>query len=344
MILTAIAAFIVLRLASNKKKLDEKNKPLQTGVIRIPVKADTVKQQLLEIGLIKAGNLAPFKEAKVLAATNGTLLQVCFNLGDHVSRGQVLAVTDTRNLQLELQKAETNVAKLRSDLNTYTELLKGNAATREQVNNIRQDYTNAVTQAGQAQKNLTDAYVKAPTSGIISTRPVEEGVFVNAGTEIATIVNLSKAKVRVYLTETEVYKVTEGQKVKITTDVYPGKVFNGEVSFISPQADQARNYLVEIQIDNTQAAVLRSGTFIYTDFSRKTGQQVLVVPREAIIESVNDARVYIIEKGIAKLKTIRTGAETGGLVAVTGGIKKGDQVITSGQINIKDGSPVRISN
>jgi RND family efflux transporter MFP subunit len=341
--LLAIVALIVFRLTSNKKKLDEKNRPAPVTAVRIPVKAATAKEQLLEISMVKTGNLAPFKEAKALAKTGGTLLQVRFKLGDQVNEGQVLALTDTRSQQLELQKAETSVAKLRNDLNTYTELLQGKAATQEQVNNIRQDYSNALNQAGQARKNLADASIKAPTSGIISARPVEEGVFVNAGAEIATIVNLSKAKVQVNLTEAEVYQIIQGQKVKITTDVYPGKVFAGTVTFISPQADQTHNYLVEIQIDNSQKAILRSGTFVYADFSEKTSQQVLVIPREALTESIKNASVYVVENGIARQKSVQTGAEMGGMIAVTGGLKAGDQVVTSGQINLKDGTPISIS-
>ncbi|MCR8558858.1 efflux RND transporter periplasmic adaptor subunit [Mucilaginibacter sp. BJC16-A38] len=341
--LLAIAALIVFRLTSNKKKLDEKNKPAPVKSVRIPVKAAPVKEHLLEISIVKTGNLTPFKEAKALAKTSGTLILMRFKLGDYVNEGQILALTDTRSQQLELQKAETSVAKLRNDLNTYTELLQGKAATQEQVNNIRQDYLNAVNQAGQARKNLADASIKAPTSGIISARPVEEGVFVNAGTEIATIVNLSKAKVQVNLTEAEVYQIVQGQKVKITTDVYPGKMFAGTVTFISPQADQTHNYLAEIQIDNKQNAILRSGTFVYADFSKKTSQRVLVIPREALTESIKNATVYVVENGLAMQKSIQTGAETAGMVAVTSGLKAGDQVVTSGQINLKDGTPVSIS-
>jgi RND family efflux transporter MFP subunit len=342
-VIVILIGLIVFRLASNKKKLDEKNKPVKVTNVRIPVKAAAVASQMLEISIQKTGNLAPFKEAKALAVTGGTLQQVRFNLGDRVSQGQVLAVTDNRSTQLELQKAQSNAAKLRNDLNTYTELLQGKAATQEKVNEIRQNYLDAQNQVSLSRKNLSDAAIKAPTSGIISAKPVEQGVFVNAGAEVATIVNLSRAKVQVNLTEAEVYQVEQGQKVKITTDVYPGTVFNGTVSFISPQADQTYNYMVEILIDNTQKSILRSGTFVYADFSKKTRQQVLTIPREALTESIKSAAVYVIENGVAKLRNIQTGAEMGNQIQVTGGLKEGEQVVTSGQINLKDGTRVSIS-
>ncbi|ACU60145.1 efflux RND transporter periplasmic adaptor subunit [Chitinophaga pinensis] len=339
----AIVALIVFKLAANKRKLNEKNNPAPVAAVRIPVKVAAAAEQVLEINILKTGNLAPFKEAKALAMSGGTLLKVNFDLGDKVKQGQVLAVTDTRLAQLELQKAETNAAKLKNDLNVYTELLAGKAATQEKVNGIRQDYENAVNQVQQARKNISDAAILAPTGGVIAAKKVEQGMFVNAGTEIASIVNLSRAKVQVNLTEAEVYKVKEGQPVKISTDVYPGKTFSGTISFISPQADETHNYLVEILIGNDNETLLRSGTFVYVDFSRKTEQQVLVIPREALTESVKDAAVYVLQDSVVHQRKIQTGADVNGMVQVLGGLKPGEQVVTSGQINLKDGSVVSVS-
>ncbi|RFM31381.1 efflux RND transporter periplasmic adaptor subunit [Chitinophaga silvisoli] len=343
LVVILIIGLIVYKLAVNKKKLNEKNKQAPVTQVQIPVKVAVATEQLLEINIIKTGNIAPFKEAKAVAMTAGTLTQVRFELGDQVKQDQLLAITDTRQAQLELQKAETDAAKLRNDLDTYTELLKGKAATQEKVNEIKNNYQSALNQVEQARKKLSDAAIKAPTSGIISAKPVEQGVFVNAGTEIATIVNLNKAKVQVNLTEAEVYKVTIGQKVKITTDVYPGKAFSGTISFISPQADQTHNYLVEIMTDNTTQSILRSGTFVYADFSKKTQEQLLVIPREALTESAKNAAVYVVKNSIAHLQSIQTGSEMGGMMQVISGLQAGDTIVTSGQINLKDGTPVTVS-
>lgn len=343
LVVILIIGLIVYKLAVNKKKLNEKNKQAPVTQVQIPVKVAVATEQLLEINIIKTGNIAPFKEAKAVAMTSGTLTQVRFELGDQVKQEQVLAITDTRQAQLELQKAETDAAKLRNDLDTYTELLKGKAATQEKVNEIRNNYQTALNQVDQARKKLSDAAIKAPTSGIISAKPVEQGVFVNAGTEIATIVNLNKAKVQVNLTEAEVYKVTTGQKVKITTDVYPGKEFSGTISFISPQADQTHNYLVEIMTDNTTQSILRSGTFVYADFSRKTQEQLLMIPREALTESVKNASVYVVKNNVVHQQSIQTGNEMGQMIQVISGLQAGDSIVTSGQINLKDGTPVSVS-
>src|SRR5437870_10136808 len=100
-----LIALIAFKLSANKKKLNEKNSQATVTAVRIPVKVASAQEQLLEINIIKTGNLAPFKEVKVLALTSGTIQQVQFELGDQVRQGQVLAVTDARRLQLDLQKA-----------------------------------------------------------------------------------------------------------------------------------------------------------------------------------------------------------------------------------------------
>jgi len=338
-----ITGMIVLKLFSNKRKINEKNQPASVENIRIPVTVAAAAENVQQTGIIKTGMLAPFKEAKVLSVSSGNVQQLRFNLGDNVQQGQTLAVIDSRLLQLDLQKSATNVARLRNDLLTYSELLTGNAATREKVDEIRQNYNDAVNQSSQLERQIADASIKAPTSGIIGVKSVEEGMYVSAGTEIATIVNLSQLKVQVNLTESEVYQVAVGEKIRLTTDVYPGKSFSGTVTFISPQANQAYNYLVEITAGNDKDAPLRSGTSVYADFSKKTSQKILLIPREALNASIQDASVYVVKDGKAVLRNIKTGSEYGSNIQVIEGLQLGEQVVTSGQINLKDGSLINIS-
>lgn len=342
-IVLALVGLTAWKLASNKKQLDEKKAPKKVAAVAIPVKVAVAEEKLLDISILKTGNLAPFKEAKVLAAASGNLKQLRCNLGDQVAEGQVLGVTDTRLIQIDLEKSESNEAKLKNDLQTYTELLEGKATTQEKVNEKKQDYTDAVNQSARLRKQIGDAAIKAPTSGIIAAKQVEQGMYVNAGAEIATIINLSQAKVQVYLTEKEVYQVSKGQTVKITTDVYPGKTFTGTVQFISPQADATHSYMVEIIIHNSEKAVLRSGTFVYADFTKKTTQRMVVIPREALTESVKNASVYVEANGVVRLKSIQTGREINGLIEVTEGLQAGERVVVSGQINLTDSTAVSVS-
>ncbi|MGO4290260.1 efflux RND transporter periplasmic adaptor subunit [Chitinophaga sp. RAB17] len=338
-----IVGVILLKLASNKKKINEKNQPVKTENILIPVTIDTAREVIQQAGIMKTGMLAPFREAKVLSVSSGSIRRLLFSLGDNVREGQTLAVIDTRLLELDLEKSASNVSKLRRDLETYTELQAGNAATQEKVNEIRQNYVDATNESEQLKKQIADAGIKAPTSGVIGAKSVEEGMFITAGGDIATIVNLSRLKVQVNLTESEVYQVTQGQKIKLTTDVYPDRSFFGTVTFISPQASQTHNYQVEITADNDKDTPLRSGTFVYADFSKSTAMKILLIPRSALNESKQDASVYVVKEGKAVLRKIKVGDEYGDNIHVISGLQTGEQVVTSGQINLKEGTFINVS-
>lgn len=342
-IVVVVMGSVGFRLFANKQKINEKNRPKESGAIIIPVKADTAKNIPLKLTIVKTGNLAPFKEAKVLLPTGGIIKNLRFELGDHVRAGQILGTIDSRTHQLELDKSEAKVAKLKDDLQTYRELYAGKAATKEKVNEVQENYNEAVNQSEQLRKQISDASVKAPINGIVSSKSLEEGTYTNAGAELATIINLSTAKVLVNLTEAEAYQVSEGQQVKITTNVYPDKVFTGKLTFINPQADAAHNYSAEIVVDNAGKTILRSGTFVYADFSKEVKETVLVIQRDALMESVQQASVYVVGADQRVVLTpVKTNREMRGMIEVTEGLKAGDIVVTTGHINLKDGTQVQI--
>jgi membrane fusion protein, multidrug efflux system len=344
LVVLVLIILVAFKLSSNKREIDAKSKPAPQAAISIPVKVAVATEQNIALSILKTGNLAPFKEAKVLTTVSGLVQQVQFALGDRVKTGQVLAQVDTRANAIDLQKATSNAAKLKNDLQTYTELYEGKAATREKLEEASQHYKDAQAEVAQIQRQIADGAVRAPIDGIVSSKVIEEGVYANAGTELATIVNLSQAKVQVNLTESEVYQIQEGQAVKITADVYPGVAFEGSVTFISPQADETHNYPVEIIIKSAAKHILRSGTFVYADFSATTSQQMIVIPREALVENMEDAAVYVVDANSrAVLRKVTTGRELDGTIEIRSGVQKGETVITSGQINLKNGTAVSIS-
>jgi len=339
-----ICGLIAYKLAANKEELDTRKNQTTVSEVSIPVKVATVKDSLLEFNITKTGTIIPFTEAKALAPVSGTLKNIRFSLGSNVTKGQVLALVDDRTEQLDLQKAERNAAKLKSDLNTYTELLSGKAATREKVDEIKANYQDAMTQVNVIRKNISDATIKAPASGMISIKQVEEGMYVNSGNEIATIVDISKTKARVFLSENEVYQVRKGQSVEITTDVYPNITFKGTVDFISPQADETRSYQTEIVIENQSYSLLRSGTYVNLKFLGGKSEKTLLIPREAIASSIKNPSVFVVTGGKVEKKDIKIGIETGGLIQVISSLKATDKVVVSGQINLKNGSKIKINH
>ncbi len=339
--IVAIIGLIGFQLASNKKKLDEKNQiPTQTNV-QIPVTVATVQEGDVSQQLIKTGNLIPFREAEIMATAAGKVMKVNFELGSAVRQGATMVQVDNQLKELSLEATNLNVEKLKKDVARYNTLYAGNATTELQVNDTKYNYDNAVNQAEQIKKQISDATIKAPISGRVVKKNIEPGEYVNVGTSLGTVLDISRLKVQVLVNESDVYSLKEGNSVKLSTSVFPDRVFSGKISYIAPQGDEQHNYPVEITIQNGNT--LKAGTFVNVDFSQKSNQRALQIPRSALVESVKNPYVYVVEGQVVKQRKIQVGREFGDTIEVLSGLNAGEKVVTTGQINLSEGSAVQVT-
>lgn len=341
LVAVAIVALIGFRLAANKKEIDAKNKPVAVQNTAIPVTVARVEAGTVSQQLVKTGNLIPYRETALTATTAGQVARVHFNLGTSVREGQTLVEFDNRLKELALQSTQLTIDKLKKDVDRYTTLLAGNATTEIQLNEVRFNYENALNQAEQLRKQIQDARVKAPISGQIVQKAVEPGVYVSPGATLGRVLDVSRLKVNVLVNESDVYRLRVGQAVKVSADVFPGRTFAGRVSYIAPQGTDEHNYPVEITIGS--AGGLKAGTFVNVDFSQPSNQKALQIPRLALVESIQNPYVYVVENGVVRQRKISVGRDFGDSVEVLGGLAAGDVVVTTGQLNLSDGKAVRIT-
>lgn len=339
--LVAITALIGFRLSSNKKKIDEQKKPVVQTNVAIPVTISSVAEGTVSQQLVKTGNLIPYKEADIIATTAGKITKVNFNLGSSIRQGSTLVELDNRLKELSLEATQLSIDRLKKDVTRYNTLLAGNATTEIQVNETKYNYENAVNQAEQIRKQIADANVKAPIGGRIVQKDIEPGEYITVGKVLGRVLDVDRLKVQVPVNEGDVYQLREGQAVKVSADVFPGRTFNGRISYIAPQGSDEHNYPVEITIDNANG--LKAGTFVNVDFSQKANQKALQIPRSALVESIKNPYVFVVNNNVATRRTITVGREFGDSIEVLSGLKTGDQVVTTGQLNLSDGKPVQIT-
>ncbi|CAG5012899.1 Multidrug resistance protein MdtA [Dyadobacter sp. CECT 9275] len=336
-----IGFLIGYRLVANKAKIDEKNKMPENKNTSIPVTVSVVAEANADQQLTRTGSLIPFKQADIMATSAGKVISVKYELGSYVKKGATVVSVDSRLKELTLQATELNINKLKKDTDRYSKLLAGNAATEIQVNDTKYNYENALNQAEQIKQQISDATVEAPISGRIIKKNIEPGEYVNVGTSLGTILDVSRLKVQVMISENDVYKLKEGQHVKVKTDIYPDKTIDGTISYIAPQGDESHNYPVELVITNSDQ--LRAGTFVTVSFPQKSAQKTLQIPRSALVESIRNPYVYVVEGKIARQRKIEVGRELGDNIEVLSGLATGETVITSGQINLSEGAAVQVT-
>lgn len=339
--LLAITGLIGFRLAANKEKIDAQKLPVVKANVSIPVTVVSVAEGTVSQQLVKTGNLVPFKEAEIIATTAGKVTKVNFNLGSTIRPGATLVELDNRLKELSLEATQLSIDRLKKDVTRYNTLLAGNATTELQVNDTKYNYENAVNQAEQIKKQIADANVKAPIGGRIVQKDIEPGEYITVGKVLGRVLDVARLKVQVPVNESDVYQLREGQPVSVSADVFPGRTFRGRISYIAPQGSEEHNYPVEITIDNGSS--LKAGTFVNVDFSQKSTQKALQIPRSALVESIKNPYVFVVNNNVAARRTIQVGRDFGDSIEVLGGLKAGDQVVTTGQLNLSDGKPVQIT-
>jgi RND family efflux transporter MFP subunit len=341
-IVAAVVLLIAVTLMHNKKISGEKNKIVDRSDIAVAVNIFNVAYSSFEGEYMVPAVLEPNCNANIAATTQGKIESLHIELGTKVQKGQVIGTIDTKLKQLNLQAAQLVLDKLGKDYQRYKDLYESNAATEISFNEVKYNYENAGLQVEQINQQIADCNFIAPITGIITTKNVEAGEYVNPGFVIANVVDVSQIKASVMVSEYAVYKIKERQTVSVTCDIFPGKTFNGQVLYVSPKGDENHNYKIEITITNDNSAQLKAGTYVSVKFNLNSKANVLQIPKNALVEGVKNPYVFVVKNSTVELRKIVIGRELKENIEVVVGLKGKEQVVVSGQINLSDGSKVTI--
>jgi len=337
-----LVGLIFLRLKGNHDKISAK-KEVSTDLKYVNVTVSKVRSMSIDPRLSLVGSLTAYAEVQISSEIQGTVTSVKAKLGQQVSKNTVIATIDDRIKKLNVNSAKIGLDKKQKDYERYKNLFTGGTATEQELDNARVDYENAAILLETANNEFSDATILSPSEGMITEKYIEEGTHVNVGTPIVSIVNISKLKVKLNVSESNIYQLNVGDKTEITTSVYPEVTFNGNISFINPKGDDSHNYLVEIVIANSVEHPLKAGTFVKVGISLPSKRNSLYIPRETLQGSISEAKVYIVKGDKAILQPVTIGNSNNDFLEVTTGLQEGDMVIASGFVNLEDGKAIKVN-
>ena len=194
----------------------------------------------------------------------------------------------------------------------------------------------------QEQIRLQNAQIVAPFSGEIVRRNVDNGSLLSPSTPVVTLVHLETLKVVANVLEKDISLVKTGMKVKILTEAYPDKPFEGTIVRINKALDLAtRTLQTEISVPNP-GRLLKPGMFARIEIALKEKPAALVVPRTAVLGEEGKQFVFTVEGNQAFRKPVVTGIEQEGLIEIVEGVKEGDKIVVRGQESLRDRSTIRI--
>ena len=332
-------------LMKNKAENAEKIAIVASKNSNVSVKVAQVKSEEVSLDFVANGTFEPIQELTFSAEKSGKVIRVLAKEGDRVSVGQTLAIVRGDVIDVNAKTAEAAFMNAKSDYTRFENAYKTGGVTKQQLDQAKLGLINAEATLKQAKINVGDTRIKAPINGIINKKYIEPGSMLAAmpATALFDIVNVSQLKLKVTVSEAQVASLKVGDAIEIKTSVYPDKVFSGRITFIAAKADANLNFPVEIAVTNTTSNGLKAGMYGTALFqSAQQKQMMTIVPRNAFVGSVSSNEIFVVENGLAKLKTVTAGRILGDKVEVISGLAIGETVITTGQINLQNGVAVEI--
>ena len=305
--------------------------------------------------LTSVGNIRAFRGVDLSTEIGGLVLTVPIKSGIDVKEGDLLIkLNDASDVaQLNSLRAMADLAKV------INERDKQQLAIQAISKNVF-DTSTADAKSKQAQVEAQIALVakknlKAPFSGRIGIVSINPGQFVNPGDKLLTLQTLDPIFVDFNLPQSNAEQIQVGQEIVVTTDAFKDASFTGKITAVSPKVDtNTRNIQVEAQIANPDKKVLPG---MFANVNIKLGDEVklLTLPQTAVTYNPYGSTVFIAKPTGKKDKQgnpaleaqqvfVTTGAARGDQVSILKGLDEGATVVTSGQLKIKNGTPLIVNN
>jgi len=341
-VIVAIGA-IALVLTNNKKKNEAKTAFIAEGGGAVAVRVANVEKKVLDLDFSTNGIFIPKQELNFLSENAGRVSKIFVDEGARVHKGQVLARIDAEIINTDRETAEATYQNALRDEARYKSSYETGGVTQQQLDQAKLATQNAKLRLQASQRRVSDANIKSPIDGIVNKKYIEVGAFVTAqGTQLFELVDVSKLKLKVNVNESQVASLKIGDQINIKSSVFPTEKFTGKVTFIAAKADATLNFPIEIEVTNNANNSLRAGMYGTAVFNFPTQAPSILIPRTSFAGSVSSNQVFVLENNTSKLRNVVSGRILGDNVEILDGLKEGETVITSGQINLTEGTPVSI--
>lgn len=329
--------------------------PTPAPVAVVSVSAEAARFARIVDPVIVTGIIGPKREVTVMAEGSGRVVALPGRLGLPVSKSAVLARLDTGIVDpqldqalaqadqaaagLELAQAENSRAIELHEQGASTDRDRDHASIQTRTQQSQLQAAEAAVKL--ARRAVSDATIRAPFGGELSSVHIELGAVIAPGTPAFGLVDLSEALVSAGISGREVPLVKEGQSVVVRVPSLGERTFEGTVSAVSPSSDpRTRTWAVEVRIPNDDRA-LRGGMVARVEIVVGEREGVLV-PGGAVVESTEGPRVFVLVDKLAEERAVTLGRATGGDIEVRTGVEAGEMVAVLGSQRLSDGAHIDV--
>jgi RND family efflux transporter MFP subunit len=328
----------------------------QGGGDALPVSVAPVEKKDLNSFLVLNGIVEPERKVEIYSRLSAYVKQIVKEEGAYVQENAILALLDDTEIKIgfeqasiQLEQAKLSLEEAEQNFNRNKELItrelisEQEFQTQEAVYKQRKlDYQNSQESYKNLELQLNYTKIRSLSEGFITERLIEVGDRVNANEQVYTIEDFKPLLIRVYVPTSDAIKLEPGMLADVMTQVLVGAVFKGNVKLINPRIDnQTGTVKTTIEVFD-ESFRLKPGMFVEVQIAIGAKENVLVIPRKAILYKQNNTYVFVMNRNQVSQREITLGLTEEDEVEVTSGLAEGDVIVIVGVEGLKDGQRVDV--
>lgn len=299
-------------------------------------------ERLVEI-INSSGTILPDEAVDLSFEASGKLVNLYFNEGSKVKKGQLLAKINDNPLQAQLLKLQAQKKLAKEREYRQRSLLSRDAISQESYDQAVTELQSIEADIMLVEARIAETELRAPFEGVIGLRYVSEGAFVNVNTRIARLIKNDPLKIEFAIPERYSGEVSPGNSIKFTLDGVADTLI-ANVYAVEPKVDiRTRNIVVRARYCNPQE-MIKPGRFVAIQLELTEILDALSIPTEALIPEMEGDRVFVYRSGRAESVYVSTGLRTEDMIQIQSGLQAGDTVVTTGILQVRQGMPLLIDN
>jgi len=310
----------------------------------------------LEITEEAVGTLENLVDPKIAAEVPGRIVRVNGSVGRIVKKGEMLAEIDPADYEIQTRADDAEVARLSALLanqervvERQRELVKQNYISQNaaddaiaQRNALRESLAAARARAEAGKRSLGKARVLSPIDGRVEVQIVAVGDYVKVGDPLFRLVGTTELRAHLPFPESAAPRLRQGQRVRLSSPLVPGKIVEGEVNDIKPTVTEASRALDVIVRFTTEDQTFLGGGTVNGQVVTSVRPEVVMVPEESVVLRPAGKVVYVVADGKATQRPVETGYRSGGLIEIAKGLAAGETVAVDGAGFLTNNAPIAL--
>ena len=339
--LAGVKALQIKKLISDGKSYVQPPESVSSAVVR---------EEKWQGTLTAIGSIMAVQGVTITPEISGLVREITFESGAVVSQSNLLVRLDTSLEEAQLRALEAQEELARLNLARERTLRSQNMVSQANLDAAEATLKQAQGTADATRATIQKKTIRAPFAGRLGIRLVNLGQYLDTGKPIVSLQSLTPVYANFSLPQQDLAQLKTGMSVRVTTDTYPGRVFDGTLTAINPELDQTtRSVGLQATFANADQ-LLRPGMFARAEVLLAEEQPLLVIPATSVLSAPYGDSVYVIEckpgkdsgksQLVVRQQFVRTGRARGDYVSVESGLKVGERIVSAGIFKLRNGMSV----